>query len=64
MKYLLLVIYLFSSSVMAGHCSAGASHDDEHESDHSRSEMKKDSKVKKDSDAEETEAKEDSDSEA
>ena len=47
MKYLLLVIYLFSSSVMAGHCSAGASHDDEHESDHSHSEMKKDSKVKK-----------------
>jgi len=64
MKYLLLMIYLFSSSVIAGHCSAGASHDDEHESDHSHSEMKKDSKVKKDSDTEDTEAKEDSDSEA
>ena len=58
------MIYLFSSSVIAGHCSAGASHDDEHESDQSHSEMKKDSKVKKESDAEVTEAKEDSDSEA
>ena len=58
MKYLLLVVYLFSASAMAGHCNKGASHDD-HE-DHSHSEMEKDSKAKKDVDAEETEATKDS----
>ena len=66
MKYLLLVAYLFSATSFAGHCNAGASHDDDHDHDSeaSHSEMKKESKVKKDSDSEEVEAKKDKESEA
>ena len=33
MKYLLLVAYLFSATSFAGHCNAGASHDDDHDSE-------------------------------
>ena len=62
MKYLLLVLYLFSTVSFAGHCSAGASHDKDHEAKHS--EMKKESSMKEDKDTEEVEAKEDKDSEA
>jgi hypothetical protein len=39
MKYLLLVIYLFSSVSFASHCNAGASHDEEdHQTDSSKME--------------------------
>ena len=62
MKYLLLVIYLFSATSFASHCNAGASHDDDHKSDASHSEMKEDSKVSKDNESNETEVKEDKES--
>ena len=64
MKYLLLVAYLFSATSFAGHCNAGASHDDDHDhkSDASHSEMKEDSKVSKDNESNETEVKEDKES--
>ena len=57
MKYLLLVVYLFSTASFAGHCS-GASHDRDHD-DAKHSEMKEESNT--DSDAEDTEATESSD---
>ena len=41
MKYLLLVVYLFSTASFAGHCS-GASHDRDHD-DAKHSEMKEES---------------------
>ena len=64
MKYLLLVVYLFSTVSFASHCS-GASHDKDHD-DTAHSEMKEESS-NTDSDAEDTEAteaSEENDSEA
>ncbi|MFL2549860.1 MAG: hypothetical protein ACJ0QX_06510 [Gammaproteobacteria bacterium] len=66
MRYLLLVVYLFSTASFAGHCSAGASHDRDHDKEAKQSEMKEESTMKKDSEVEinEAEAKEDKDTEA
>ena len=64
MKYLLLVIYLFSTASLAGHCAKGAKHDRDHDEGAMQSEMKEESPMKEDSDAEEAEAKEENDSEA
>ena len=63
---LLLAIYLFSTASFAGHCSAGASHDRDHDHDKEakQSEMKEESSMKKDSEVDEAEAKEDKDTEA
>ena len=58
MKYLLLVVYLFSTASFAGHCS-GASHDRDHD-DTKHFEMKEESS-NTGSDAEDTEATESSD---
>lgn len=58
MKYLLLVVYLFSTASFAGHCS-GASHDRDHD-DAKHSEMKEESS-NTDSDTEDKEATESSD---
>ncbi len=35
MKYIFIAAYFFSSAVFAGHCSAGASHDEELDENHS-----------------------------
>ena len=35
MKYIFIVAYFFSSVAFAGHCSAGASHDEDHDEKHS-----------------------------
>ncbi|MAW35217.1 MAG: hypothetical protein CMQ81_03910 [Gammaproteobacteria bacterium] len=64
MRYLLLVVYLFSTASFAGHCSAGASHDRDHDKEAKQSEMKEESTMKKDSEVDEAEAKEDKDTEA
>ena len=53
MKYLLLVLYLFSTVSFAGHFSAGASHDKDHDHEAKHSEMKKESSMKEDKDTEE-----------
>ena len=64
MRYLLLVVYLFSTASFAGHCSAGASHDRDHDKEAKQSEMKEESTMKKDSEVDEAEVKEDKDTEA
>ena len=64
MRYLLLVVYLFSAASFAGHCSAGASHDRDHDKEAKQSEMKEESTMKEDSEVDEAEAKEDKDTEA
>ena len=64
MRYLLLVVYLFSTASFAGHCSAGASHDRDHDEEAKQSEMKEESTMKKDSEVDEAEAKKDKDTEA
>ena len=64
MRYLLLAVYLFSTASFAGHCSAGASHDRDHDKEAKQSEMKEESSMKKDSEVDEAEAKEDKDTEA
>lgn len=64
MKYLLLVIYLFSTASIAGHCAKGAKHDRDHDEGTLQSEMQEESPMKEDSDAEEAEVKEENDSEA
>mgnify|MGYP001226491955 CR=1 FL=1 len=48
MKYLLLVIYLFSTASLAGHCAKGAKHDRDHDEGAMQSEMKEESSMKKD----------------
>ena len=64
MKYLLLIVYLFSTASFASHCS-GASHDKDHD-DAMHSEMKEESS-NTDNDVEDkeaTESSEENDSEA
>ena len=64
MKYLLLIIYLFSTASIAGHCAKGAKHDQDHDKEAKQSEMKEESTMKKDSEVDEAEVKEDKDTEA
>jgi len=47
MKYIFIIAYLFSSAAFAGHCSAGASHDEDHDKKNSEmTDMKSNMKQK------------------